>query len=143
MPRKWKIVYNNLTGHSISHDSMRIYLRAFKTEKVMEVWAKNICDPAFVLVKELPICDVSGSVGPKSSLAMDLMIGKVKIITESRFKAIERFGDAQKCSLDFKIIDIYNVKVFKTENTLYFQSGGSLSSKTAFLYDNNNLLEEN
>ena len=109
----------------------------------MEVWAKNICDPAFVLVKELPICDVSGSVGPKSSLAMDLMIGKVKIITESRFKAIERFGDAQKCSLDFKIIDIYNVKVFKTENTLYFQSGGSLSSKTAFLYDNNNLLEEN
>ena len=62
---KGKIVYNNLTGHSISRDSMRIYLRAFKTEKIIEVWAKNISDSAFILVRELPICDISGSVGPK------------------------------------------------------------------------------
>lgn len=62
---KGKIVYKNLTGHSISRDSMRIYLRAFKTEKVIEVWAKNISDSAFVLIRELPICDISGSVGPK------------------------------------------------------------------------------
>ncbi|MEI7421044.1 MAG: L,D-transpeptidase family protein [Prolixibacteraceae bacterium] len=62
---KGKIVYKNLTGHSIVRDSMRIYLRAFKTEKIIEVWAKNISDTAFVLIKELPICDISGSVGPK------------------------------------------------------------------------------
>ena len=62
---KGKIVYKNLTGHSIVRDSMRIYLRAFKTEKIIEVWAKNISDSAFVLVRELPICDMSGSVGPK------------------------------------------------------------------------------
>lgn len=62
---KGKIVYTNLTGHSISRDSLRIYLRAFKTEKLIEVWAKNISDSAFVLIRELPICDISGSVGPK------------------------------------------------------------------------------
>lgn len=62
---KGKIVYKNLTDHSITRDRLRIYLRAFKTEKLIEVWAKNISDSAFVLVKELPICDISGSVGPK------------------------------------------------------------------------------
>lgn len=62
---KGKIVYKNLAAHSISRDSTRIYLRAFKTEKIIEVWAKNISDSAFVLIRELPICDISGSVGPK------------------------------------------------------------------------------
>ncbi len=58
-------VFKTLAGHSISHDSLQIYLRAFKTEKKIEVWAKNICDPAFTLIKEFPICEISGTVGPK------------------------------------------------------------------------------
>jgi len=49
----------------ISHDSLRIYLRAFKTEKIIELWGKNIKDSAFILVKEFPICDISGYEGPK------------------------------------------------------------------------------
>ena len=62
---KEKVVVKNLTQHSISRDSLRIYLRAFKTEKIIEVWAKNSSDSVFIPVKEFPICDMSGFVGPK------------------------------------------------------------------------------
>jgi murein L,D-transpeptidase YafK len=62
---KEKIVIKTLAGHSISHDSLRIYLRAFKTEKMIELWAKNTSDSVFTLIKEFSICDISGSVGPK------------------------------------------------------------------------------
>ena len=62
---KGKIVNKTLASHSISRDSLRIYLRAFKTEKIIELWAKNSCDSAYSLIREIPICDLSGSVGPK------------------------------------------------------------------------------
>ena len=62
---KENIVDKTLAGYSISHDSLRIYLRAFKTEKIIELWAKNIKDSIFILVKEFPICDLSGFEGPK------------------------------------------------------------------------------
>lgn len=62
---KEKTVDKNLAGHSISRDSLRIYLRAFKTEKIIELWAKNVDDSIYVPVREFPICDLSGSVGPK------------------------------------------------------------------------------
>src|ERR1035437_8439441 len=63
--QKETAVIKNLAEHFISHDSLQIYLRAFKTEKKIEVWAKNICDPTFTLIKEFPICEISGTVGPK------------------------------------------------------------------------------
>ena len=62
---KEKIVNKTLATHSISRDSLRIYLRAFKTEKIIELWAKNSHDSVYVPVKEFPICDLSGSEGPK------------------------------------------------------------------------------
>ena len=63
--RKGKVVEKNLAEHSISRDSLRIYLRAFKTEKIIELWAKNSCASAYTLIKEFSICELSGSVGPK------------------------------------------------------------------------------
>jgi len=62
---KGKIVEKTLAGHSISRDSLRIYLCAFKTEKKIELWAKNISDSVFVPIKEFSICELSGVVGPK------------------------------------------------------------------------------
>jgi murein L,D-transpeptidase YafK len=62
---KEKAVTKTLTEHGISRDSMQIYLRAFKTEKKVEVWARNTCDSVFTLVKEFPICEISGEIGPK------------------------------------------------------------------------------
>ena len=62
---KEKVVVKNLNEHSISRDSLRIYLRAFKTEKKVEVWGKNVCDSTYTLIKEIPICEISGEIGPK------------------------------------------------------------------------------
>ena len=62
---KEKIVNQTLAEHLISNDSLRIYLRAFKTEKIIELWAKNSSDSVFKRVKDFPICDISGSDGPK------------------------------------------------------------------------------
>ena len=62
---KEKSVLKMLSEHSISRDSLRIYLRAFKTEKKIELWAKNTSDSVFKLIKEFPICEISGFVGPK------------------------------------------------------------------------------
>lgn len=62
---KEKIVVKTLTEHSISRNSLRIYLRAFKTEKKIELWAKNTADSVFVPIREFPICELSGSDGPK------------------------------------------------------------------------------
>jgi murein L,D-transpeptidase YafK len=62
---KEKTVIKTLAGHSISRDSLRIYLRAFKTEKIVELWAKNTSDSAFTLIRKFAICDISGEIGPK------------------------------------------------------------------------------
>ena len=62
---KEKIVDKALAAHSISRNNLRIYLRAFKNEKKIELWAKNTSDSVFVMIKEFSICDLSGSDGPK------------------------------------------------------------------------------
>lgn len=62
---KEKAVSKTLITNSLSRDSLQIYLRAFKTEKIIELWAKNISDPHFKLIKEFPICEISGNIGPK------------------------------------------------------------------------------
>ncbi|MBL7968961.1 MAG: L,D-transpeptidase family protein [Prolixibacteraceae bacterium] len=62
---KEKSVIKTLSDRSLSRDSLRIYLRAFKTEKKVEVWGKNISDSTYTLIKEIPICEISGEIGPK------------------------------------------------------------------------------
>ena len=62
---KEKTVIKTLAEHSISRDSLRVYLRAFKTEKKIELWAKNTSDSVFEFIREFQICDISGTVGPK------------------------------------------------------------------------------
>lgn len=62
---KEKTVTKVLAERSISRDSLRIYLQAFKTEKKVEVWGKNICDSVYSLIREIPICEISGEIGPK------------------------------------------------------------------------------
>jgi murein L,D-transpeptidase YafK len=62
---KEKTVGKTLSEHSISRENLRIYLRAFKTEKKIELWAKNTSDSVFTLIKEFPICELSGIIGPK------------------------------------------------------------------------------
>jgi murein L,D-transpeptidase YafK len=62
---KEKMVNKTLAEHSISRENLRIYLRVFKTEKIIELWAKNTSDSVFILIRKFPICEVSGEIGPK------------------------------------------------------------------------------
>ncbi|MFT3739379.1 MAG: hypothetical protein QM786_11520 [Breznakibacter sp.] len=62
---KEKVVAKSLAAHSILRDSLRIYLRAFKAEKTIELWARNQNDSMYCHIKEFPICEISGEIGPK------------------------------------------------------------------------------
>ena len=46
-------------------DSFRIFLRAFKYEKKLELWARKKTVDTFSLVKTYEICESSGELGPK------------------------------------------------------------------------------
>ncbi|MEN8119291.1 MAG: L,D-transpeptidase family protein [Bacteroidota bacterium] len=54
-----------LKKNSISTQKLRIYLRAFKQENKIELWAKNSNDKTFKLLKKYDICSTSGVIGPK------------------------------------------------------------------------------
>lgn len=62
---KEKTVVKALNAKGVSRDDLQIYLRAFKTEQIIELWAKNSRDEAFCFIKEYPICEISGDIGPK------------------------------------------------------------------------------
>ena len=62
---KGKIVNILLDEQEIRNNSLRLYLRAFKQEKKIEIWAKNSYDEEFVFIKDYDICATSGVLGPK------------------------------------------------------------------------------
>ncbi|MBN2345191.1 MAG: hypothetical protein JXO51_02295 [Candidatus Aminicenantes bacterium] len=52
-------------GAGLGYPPREVFLRAFKMEGEMELWARNGVSGPFVLVKTYPICASSGVVGPK------------------------------------------------------------------------------
>jgi hypothetical protein len=50
---------------SLPFPPAEVYLRAFKRERVLELWARATTTSEFRLVKQYPICTVSGRLGPK------------------------------------------------------------------------------
>ena len=54
-----------LSDNSIQKQNLRIYLRAFKSNKIIELWGRNSYDDNYVLLKEYSICKTSGRLGPK------------------------------------------------------------------------------
>ncbi|RKU21751.1 hypothetical protein C6500_05725 [Candidatus Poribacteria bacterium] len=51
--------------HGISYPPQKLFIRVFKREKILEVWAFSTADAVFKLVKSYPICRTSGNLGPK------------------------------------------------------------------------------
>ncbi len=49
----------------INPNNYNLYLRAFKSEQKLEVWAKNIENEAYKLIKTYDFCATSGKLGPK------------------------------------------------------------------------------
>jgi murein L,D-transpeptidase YafK len=49
----------------LTYPPQEVYLRAFKLEAQLELWARNSDQTPYVLVKTYPICMSSGQLGPK------------------------------------------------------------------------------
>lgn len=45
--------------------SLKLYIRAFKSEKELELWGRNTNDERYALIKTYRVCRVSGKLGPK------------------------------------------------------------------------------
>ena len=54
-----------LKEHNIKKTSLNIFLRAFKSEKRLELWGKNTNDEKYQLMKIYTFCETSGELGPK------------------------------------------------------------------------------
>jgi murein L,D-transpeptidase YafK len=54
-----------LSEHKIENLNVDIYLRIFKQEKILELWAKPKTDKKYSHIKDYEICASSGELGPK------------------------------------------------------------------------------
>jgi murein L,D-transpeptidase YafK len=62
---KGKAVSELLSSKNINTNSFDLFLRAFKKEQKLEVWAKNKADETFTLIKSYDYCATTGVLGPK------------------------------------------------------------------------------
>jgi murein L,D-transpeptidase YafK len=61
----WPTLQSGVKSININPNNYDIYLRAFKSEKTIEVWLKNTGDNEYKLFKTYDICASSGELGPK------------------------------------------------------------------------------
>jgi murein L,D-transpeptidase YafK len=62
---KWGIVKQKLTKAGVDTSGFSIFIRVFKQEAKLEVWAKSPKLPQYRLVETYAICQSSGQLGPK------------------------------------------------------------------------------
>ena len=62
---KETIVKKFLSDKGISDFNIDIHIRAFKQEKILELWAKKKTDKKYVHITDYKICASSGELGPK------------------------------------------------------------------------------
>jgi murein L,D-transpeptidase YafK len=61
----WKTIRQNLAKLGVDSTSFRIFIRAFKQEQELEVWARSSSAQKYVLYDKFKICASSGTPGPK------------------------------------------------------------------------------
>jgi murein L,D-transpeptidase YafK len=62
---KEKIISDNLKRHGLTTDSIHILIIAFKSERKLEIHAKQKTATAYKKIEEYDICSSSGKLGPK------------------------------------------------------------------------------
>ena len=67
---KQKSFSNTLKNHGIDPKSLKIFIRVFKKEKVLELWAMGK-NKKFEFLKGFEICALSGNLGPKRAQGDD------------------------------------------------------------------------
>jgi murein L,D-transpeptidase YafK len=60
-----KKVKDNLKKHGISSANYDLFIRAYKAEDELELWAKNKSEKQYQKIRTFEICAKSGSAGPK------------------------------------------------------------------------------
>lgn len=60
-----QVVKNILKEKTLDIDKLQLYLRAFKTEKKLELWGRNSNNDKFKLIRTYDFCTTSGVIGPK------------------------------------------------------------------------------
>ncbi|MFN5848224.1 MAG: murein L,D-transpeptidase family protein, partial [Chitinophagales bacterium] len=83
------------TSKNISFPSDKIFWRAFKWNKVLELWAFSNDSNKYIMIKSLPICETIGDLGPKRKQG-DLQIPE-------GFYTIENFNPQSKYHLSLKL----------------------------------------
>jgi murein L,D-transpeptidase YafK len=63
--QKYEHVKTLLKKKKIDPKTLNIFIRVFKKEQILEVWAKNKKDKQFVLLEKYAVCKSSGKLGPK------------------------------------------------------------------------------
>jgi murein L,D-transpeptidase YafK len=54
-----------LQENHIDRADLQIFIRAFKKQRIIELWGKNKKDKKYLFLKEYPFCSFSGNLGPK------------------------------------------------------------------------------
>jgi murein L,D-transpeptidase YafK len=62
---KWDALETELNQRNIDKNNFEMYIRAFKNDKIVEVWLKSKEQKEFQLFKTYNICASSGTLGPK------------------------------------------------------------------------------
>ncbi|PBQ32084.1 hypothetical protein CNR22_09985 [Sphingobacteriaceae bacterium] len=63
--KHWSDLKGLLASKNINKDQFGVYIRVFKEEGILEVWAKNKNQDTFTFLKSFAICASSGTIGPK------------------------------------------------------------------------------
>ena len=79
----------------IPYPAPEIFLRVFKHERVLELWARSEHDSTFTLVKEYPVCALPGQLGPKR------MMGDVQV--PEGFYFIDEFNPQSAYHLSLRV----------------------------------------
>lgn len=65
MSEKDNLLRKRFESRGLKYPPQNIFIRAFKQEKVLEVWTFSSSDSIYRKVKDYPICRTSGKLGPK------------------------------------------------------------------------------
>lgn len=53
------------TQKGVNYPPQQLYIRVFKSENILEVWAANKTSRVYTHIKDYPVCAMSGKLGPK------------------------------------------------------------------------------
>lgn len=91
----WVDVKTRLALQKIDTNAFDLYLRVFKMEQVVEVWAKSRNETVYKQVENFPVCSSVGTIGPK------LRQGDYQI--PEGFYLLTEFNPASEFHLSLKI----------------------------------------